>query len=317
MKIALLFPGYGSQYVGMGKELHDQSRIMQEYFEEAGNCLSMNFTKLAFASSELDLGSMSNAYTTEFLVSASIWAVLKNEGIVPNVVAGYNLGAYAALFAAGGISFPDGLYLLNKFAQLYQEALMGMPAVEIIRVKGIDTKMLEKQCAQVSKQNEMAAVALILRADDHIVTGTSIGVEALKENLGKDVEIHELPREVGLHSSLLDGIVDTFSMYLEKVDFKDLPVALADSISGRRITSGQHAKQLIIDLINKPIHWYSTMQALADNDLIVQIGPGTDLIELFAQEYPDKKVLAINQPADVEELKSIFTLSLSKGKKES
>src|SRR5262245_26836049 len=121
MKIALLFPGYGSQFVGMGKELYDEYRIVQEYFEEASNCLNVNFVKLCFASSDVELGKMVNAYTSLFLIGASVYAVLKESGIEVDIVAGYNNGENAALFAAHCFSLPDGLYLLNKFCSFYQE----------------------------------------------------------------------------------------------------------------------------------------------------------------------------------------------------
>ncbi len=77
MKIALLFPGYGSQFVGMAKELYNENRIVQEYFDEASNCLDTNFLKLCFASSEIEIGMMSHAYTSIFLVSSAIYALLK------------------------------------------------------------------------------------------------------------------------------------------------------------------------------------------------------------------------------------------------
>src|SRR5579872_2345677 len=101
MKIALLFPGYGSQYVGMGKELYDEYRIVQEYFEEASNCVNINFVKLCFASSDSEISKLVNAYTSLFVIGGAVSALLKEHGIVPDVVAGYNNGEITALFAAG------------------------------------------------------------------------------------------------------------------------------------------------------------------------------------------------------------------------
>ncbi len=92
MKKVILFPGYGSQYVGMAKELYDESRIMQEYFEEAANCLDTNFVKLCFASSDADVTQAPAAYTSIFLVSCSIYSLIKDRGIVADLVTGYNTG---------------------------------------------------------------------------------------------------------------------------------------------------------------------------------------------------------------------------------
>src|SRR5581483_6858303 len=123
MKIALVFPGYGSQYVGMGKELYDEYRIVQEYFEEASSCANLNFVKLCFASSDVELSKLAHAYMSLFLIGSSIFALLKEQEIIPEVVAGYNNGEITALFAGGCFSLPDGLYLLNKFCSFYQETI--------------------------------------------------------------------------------------------------------------------------------------------------------------------------------------------------
>ena len=150
MKIGMIFPGYGSQFVGMCKELYDSSRLVQEYFEEAANCLNSNVVKLCFASSDAELSKMQNAYPAMFLVSSAIAALLRQEGIEPHIVAGYNTGEYAALFAAKAMTFPDGLYLLSKYAQSYQELLDELKEVDLVRVTGITADELEvsvKRCA--------------------------------------------------------------------------------------------------------------------------------------------------------------------------
>ena len=102
VKIGMIFPGQGSQFLGMAKEIYDSERIVQEFFEEASNCLNQNFVRLCFASSEKELRETVNAQTSIFLASASIFSLLREKyGIVPDVVAGHSSGEYAAVFAAG------------------------------------------------------------------------------------------------------------------------------------------------------------------------------------------------------------------------
>ena len=105
----------------MAKEFYNQERLVQEFFEQASNCLDQNFIKLCFASSEKELMETANTQTAVFLVSSAIFTLLKEKyGIIPDIVAGHSLGEYSALFAAGGINFPDGLYLLKKRALLWR-----------------------------------------------------------------------------------------------------------------------------------------------------------------------------------------------------
>src|SRR5437016_3408870 len=103
MKIGMLFPGYGSQFVGMGKELYDNSRIIQEYYEEASNCLNVNFVKLCFASSDAELSKLTSAYPALFLASTATAAFIKEIGINIDLIAGHGLGEYSALCTAGGL----------------------------------------------------------------------------------------------------------------------------------------------------------------------------------------------------------------------
>src|SRR5579863_1457205 len=188
MKIALLFPGYGSQYVGMGKELYDEYRIVQEYFEEASTILDINFVKLCFASSDAELSKFLNAYTSLFLVGCSVSALLKELGITPAVVAGYNNGEYAALFAGGCFSLPDGLYLLNKFASFYQEFLDTV-SVDVMQVKGVTTKRLETICAQVSNKEEKIAIALYNGPTDHCVAGSVDQLDQVRTLIGDNPDV--------------------------------------------------------------------------------------------------------------------------------
>ena len=114
-KVGIVFSGFGGQFVGMAKGVYDGSRLVQEYFEEAYNCLDVNFVKLCFASSEAELAKIYNAYLAIFLADISLYTLLDELGIKPDVVAGHGMGRYAAIFVAGGFTLPDALYLLNKY----------------------------------------------------------------------------------------------------------------------------------------------------------------------------------------------------------
>src|SRR6266404_8256085 len=225
MKIALLFPGYGSQFVGMGKELYDEYRIVQEYFEEASHVLDINFVKLCFASSDAEIGKLTNAYTSLFLVGASVYAVLKEHDIPIDVVAGYNNGESAALFAASCFSLPDGLYLLNKFCSFYEEVVDEMD-VDCLHITGIATAQLEKACEQIRKDDSKVFVAIYNNPTDHIVAGNRDQLAQLHDMFDGGAIMEYVGAEIGLHSLLMNGVVEQFKSFLEKVDFKDLKIPL-------------------------------------------------------------------------------------------
>ena len=300
MKIALLFPGYGSQYVGMGKDLYDEYRIVQEYFEEASHCLNSNFVKLCFASSDAELGKMVNAYTALFLMGSATYAVLKENGIEPDVVTGYNNGESAALFAAGCFSFPDGLYLLNKYCSFYQEIVDGMD-VDLIHITGVATKTVEDACGQVGK----AFIAIYNSPTDHIVAGNRDQLSQISDIIDGGGTVEYVGVEAGLHCELMNLVVEQFKMYLEKVDFKDLRIPLISGIDGEMVTQGADTKERFISHINSPLLFNAVMAALADYDCIIVANPGNKLSEMVKKQYPDKFVISIAKKEDIDTLKEM------------
>lgn len=311
MKIALLFPGYGSQFVGMGKDLYDEYRIVQEYYEEASHVLSNNFVKLCFASSDAELSKLANAYTSLFLVGASTYAVLKEHGIEVDVVAGYNNGESTALFAASCFSFPDGLYLLNKFCSFYQEIVDEMD-VDVLHIKGIATAQLESACAQLSDEEDKIFIAIYNTPTDHIVAGNRNKLSELQDMFNATGQAEYLSVEVGLHSELMNGVVDVFKSFLEKVDFKDLKIPLISCIDGNTVTLGADTKERFIKHINSSLEWFRVVRALADYDCIVIATPGNDLAAMIKEQYPEKMVMLIAKKIDIDTLKEMITVTHEK-----
>jgi [acyl-carrier-protein] S-malonyltransferase len=265
--------------------------------------------KLCFASSDAELGKMSNAYTSLFVVSSSIVALLKEQGIKPSLVAGYNQGEYAAIFAGNGFTLPDGLYLLNKYASFYEAALKEMN-VSAVRVSGIKKRVLENICTKESTAQEKASIAIYQSDTVHIVTGDANAVQRVRDSASKysekqEIDIELVSLEMELHSPYMAPVLEQFRIYLEKVDFKDLMIPLARLADGSKIEQGDQVREQIIKRITSPVMWNSMKDVLESYDIIVEVGPGTMLSQIAKQWYPDKTILAINKQADIDELKKV------------
>jgi [acyl-carrier-protein] S-malonyltransferase len=306
MKIAMLFPGYGSQFVGMGKELYDESRIMQEYFEEASVCLPINFVKLCFASSDAELGKSVHASPALFLICISVYEILKKEGIKPDIVSGYLGGEYMALYAAGCISFPDGLYLLHKYATLYQE-LLGTGDFMALRVSGIVAKKLQALCKEVHDDALQADIALYEGSQDFVVTGHAQALEQIRYKAREiGASIKNVSVEIGLHSSLMQPVAAGLKMYLEKVDFKDAHTPFISCLDGKVVQKAKKVRDFIIANVIESVRWDKVLKELSDYDVILEIGPASSITTQIAALYPDKKIMTIIKPADIKMLKQLL-----------
>jgi [acyl-carrier-protein] S-malonyltransferase len=309
MKTCMLFPGYESQSVGMGKELYDTSRIMQELFEEANACLPINFVKLCFASSDIELAKAIHAYPSIFLISVSLATILAHEGIVPDAVAGYGIGEYAAMHVAGGLSFPDGLYLLTKYAALYQE-LLATNTCAMARISGIPAHEIQTLCSSLSTDDMHVFITSYETTKNVIIGGHMQGVgEVCIVAHDKGATTKEAPLEIGLHSTLMASITQAFKMYLEKVDFKDTSIPIITSSKGTVINKAHKLREQVVNNIEKPIRWDKVLAALQPYDLIIEIGPGTTLKPLVQARYPQKQIITINKSSDITMAKQILAKS--------
>ena len=305
MKVGMVFSGYGSQFVGMGKELYDGSRLVQEVFEEAASCLDTNFVKLCFASSDADIKKIDNAYVTLFIVGTAIAQVLKEAGIEPAKVAGYDMGEYTAVATINGISNPDALYLLKKYALLYQ-SLIDENKYSLVRITGLKEAEVKALCMQVTGGQERADIAVYETEGSFVVSGTQDALQELVEAIKKKkgVKTKALDTGAGLHSPVMDDIVKSVKMYLEKVDFKDTKIPFISGVIGEPLQTGDTIRASLMQHIHAPTQWAKVMQTFKDCDVILEIGPGEHLQDLLKQVYPDKKIYRVLTPEDINRVKA-------------
>lgn len=303
MKIACIFPGFGSQYVGMGKDVYDNQRIVQEYFEEAYNCLDLNFVKLCFASSDEEISILENSFLGLFLVNSSLFALLRESGINPDWVAGYGMGAYSAMYSAGAFTFPDGLYLIKKLSAFYKEHLENNPKKAIF-VPDVKTKDLEELL-----KNSGCEVSVYHSIDSNYVIGSSDAITEFKDLLSKDkVKAKDVAIENCLTSSFYSDVVDNFKIYLEKVDFKDLKLPYCSS-SNKVLSFKDAIKKEFISQITNPSKWASVSKKLKDFDLVIEVGPSAVLKDLIKINNPELNVVSFNKSSDIEKVKALISVN--------
>jgi len=306
MKIGMIFPGQGSQALGMGKDMYDRERIIQEYFEQASSCLENNFVRLCFASSEKELKETVNAQTSIFLISSTfVQLLVEKYNIKPDVVAGHSSGEYAAIFAAGGMNFADALYLLKKRALFMEEATSSFPG-SMIAVMGLSIEKLKAIVDQFDDPTGIEHVVEIVNynAPEQLVVSGTIpeldGVTRQVRAAGGKV----LPLNVAgaFHSRLMQEAEKQFALYMVKVDFKDLNVPLINNVAALPVQSNQHIKESLVRQMSSHVLWWSSMQYFKDCDMIIEVGPSNKLAKMLKREWPEKETYALNTPADLEQI---------------
>jgi len=306
-KIGVVFPGFDSQFVGMAKDVYDDSRLVQEYFEEAYNCLGTNFVKLCFASSDEELAQIGNGNIALFLANISLYSLLMELQIQPDLIVGYGIGHYAALFVANGFSLPDALYLINKYSNFYQE-FINQHEFRILEVDGLALKKLEQTCAAISDD---LAVTISHSAKKQLVAGRAKDVKKLEAQLDKlhiisAVHYTEKSLGIGINAPFCQSLADNFRIYLEKVDFKDLQLPVLSGISAKIIKTGKMVKKELVEQIVKPFLWHKIVQKLSDCDILIEVGPGNYLAQELSVIYPDKLILNVGKKEDQNHLKMLF-----------
>jgi [acyl-carrier-protein] S-malonyltransferase len=292
----------------MGKELYDQSRMTQEFFEQASTCLDINFTKLCFASSDKEISTVDKGYLAIVLLECALYAELAQRGLRPDFVAGYGIGEYAAAFASGSLNFADTLYILNKFSQFYKEFIDQQDDFTVLRlVRGFDYISLQELCVNMSDKDHEAYISSHNTPEGFYVAGHKKVIQKIEEYCKDQVirKVRELGVAYGLHNKLVQPVVDRLVPYFNKVDFMPLKTPVITNVDGSYVTSPEALQAAVIQRITSPVMWHEVMESFVGCDVLIVVGPGRQVLEWAQEKYPDKEFYAIS---DYDELKMLDPL---------
>ncbi|MDG4655901.1 ACP S-malonyltransferase [Ectobacillus antri] len=295
-KLAFLFPGQGSQAIGMGKQLAEVSKEAASVFQEANEVLQTNLSELMFAGSQEELTKTTNAQPALLTVSAAILAAMEQYAITPDYVAGHSLGEYSALVAAKAISFADGVYAVRKRGEYMEEAVPdGQGAMAAIL--GMDVTKLVDVTETVTKSGHSVQIANMNSASQIVISGTKTGVElaaaAAKEQGAKRAIMLRVSGP--FHSDLMRPAADKFRSVLSNITIRNAEIPVISNVTGEIVTAKEEIQERLVQQLYSPVQWYPSIEKMIalGVDTFVEIGPGKVLAGLMKTIAPSVKTYAI------------------------
>ena len=305
---SVIFPGQGSQMVGMGKEFYDKFDLVKNLFKEADETLNFPLSKLILEGPKEDLDLTANTQPAIFLISYAIFNVVKKEFNIDlhkaKYFAGHSLGEYSALSCAGYLSFSDTLKILRIRGDAMQNSV---PKGEggMVAVLGSTVEIIEK-ILKDNEQNFKAQIANDNSEGQIVLSGKIDDLDKLtlklKENAIKNIK---LPVSAPFHCSLMSKATNIMSEELNKLNFNQVENKLISNVTAKEISNTDELKDLLIKQIENRVRWRESVINMIDNDVnhFIEIGPGKVLSGLVKRINRGVKINTINNQEDIEGLK--------------
>ena len=305
---AFLFPGQGSQYVGMGRLLTEQYPAAADIFKRADEALQFPLSRLCFEGPEEELKKTENQQPALLAVSAAALSVLGEHGLQPDIVAGHSLGEYSALYAAGAIRLEDALRLVRKRGQHMQQAVPGGVGAMAALLKLPEDK-LDGILAEAA-EGEVVTAANFNSPDQIVIAGHAGAVaramEGAKKGGAKRVVL--LPVSAPFHCPLMRPAQEQMAAELAATVFHDLRKPLINNWQAREVTTGAEARQGLFEQIPNPVRWTDTIRRMRQKGVkrFVEVGPGGVLTGLCRSIDPALRGAKFGEPSDWEKVQALL-----------
>jgi len=305
---SVIFPGQGSQMIGMGKEFYDKFDLVKDLFKEADDTLNFSISKLILEGPKEALDLTANTQPAIFLISYSIYTVIRKEFNIDlskaKYFAGHSLGEYSALSCAGYLNFSETIKILRIRGDAMQNSVPkgegGMVAVLGSKVEIIEKILKDNEqnlSAQIANDNSEGQIVLSGKTDD-----LDKLILILKENAIKNIK---LPVSAPFHCSLMNKATIIMSDELDKLNFIEGKNKLISNVTANEISNTDELKDLLVKQIENRVRWRESVINMINNDVnhFIEIGPGKVLSGLIKRISKEVKIDTINNQGDIEGLK--------------
>jgi len=301
---SVIFPGQGSQLVGMGKDLYNKYSLVKDLFKEADDTLELPLSKLVLSGPKEELDLTENTQPAIFILSYSIFKLIKEEFKIDlnkaNFFAGHSLGEYSALASAGVLSFSDTLKILKIRGKAMQNSVPkgvgGMVAVlgsEIEIVENIINKNKNKYECYIANDNSLGQIVLSGKIKD---------LEKMMLDLkAANIKNIKLPVSAPFHCKLMNKATHVMNEEITKLNFKEPSNILISNVTGKEISNSNQLKDLLVKQIESRVRWRESVSLMIEKGItqFIEIGPGKVLSGLIKRIDKNVKVSAINTEEDI------------------
>jgi len=305
MKRAFLFPGQGSQTIGMGKDIYEKYEEARKVYEQASKISGRDIAKLCFEGPQEELNKTENTQIAILTTSLAILEVIKANGIEADIATGLSLGEYGALIYSGILNFTEGIKLIQKRGY-YMENMIPKEEYAMAAVIGLDSSKIEEICEQIKKQGKFVVPAnyncSIQTAISGEISAIDKAIEKLKQSGAK--RVIKLQTSGPFHTSKLEQAKNAYKKELENVSFnKNTNIKVIKNIDGTFYNENDNIKEILAKHIISPVRFDKSIKLMQDEKVeeYVEIGPGKVLTGFIKKENKEAKTFNINNLQTLEE----------------
>ena len=306
-KLAFVFPGQGSQEVGMGKDLLKNYKEADELFSKANIALKdegVDLKKLCLKGLEEELTKTINAQPAILTISIILYKLLQKNNVKPSIVAGHSLGEYSALVAASSLEFKEAVRLVRKRGQYMQTATL-LNTGSMAAIISLKKDKIEELIKKVSKFG-IIEIANYNSPYQIVVSGKSEVIEKLLILGEEEEEINIVPLKVSapFHSSLMEKAKDNLASYIENVNIQDPQIPVICNVTADYVKTKEEIKNALIEQMTNPIKWVDIIKRINSEGInyFIEVGPGNVLKKLIKQILPRAKVYNVFNLESLEKL---------------